>query len=55
MGKECDHSWDLDEDRDGDAFDEIYAKWEKRDWGKWLNKQKINPMRIVFIKISTWG
>lgn len=43
MGKECDHSWDLDEDRDSDAFDEIYAKWEKRDWEKWLNEKLTFP------------
>ena len=46
MGKECDHSWDLDEDRDGDAFDEIYAKWEKRDWEKWLNEKLTFPFEV---------
>lgn len=31
--KKYDTSWDEDNE---DAWDEIYEKWEKRDWGSWL-------------------
>lgn len=52
MKKQYDSSWDLNESEDGnlpddeDAFDRIYAKWEKRDWLPWLKNQLSFPFEV---------
>ena len=52
MAKDYDASWDLRESEDGnlpldeDAFDRIYAKWEKRSWEPWLREKLDFPFPV---------
>jgi hypothetical protein len=52
MTKEYDSSWDLEENKDGnlpsdeDAFDKIYAEWEKRSWESWLRENLKFPFSV---------
>ena len=44
MSKKYDASWD--EDDDEEAFDRIYAKWEKRSWESWLRSNLKFPFQV---------
>lgn len=52
MTKDYDSSWDLKENEDGnlpgdeDAFDKIFAEWEKRSWGPWLRSNLEFPFPV---------
>lgn len=52
MTNDYDSSWDLEENEDGhlpsdeDAFDKIYAEWEKRSWDPWLRKNLKFPFPV---------
>ena len=52
MTKDYDTSWDLKESDEGnlpqdeEAFDKIYAKWEKRSWESWLRDNLKFPFPI---------
>ena len=52
MIKEYDSSWDLHESEEGnlptdeDAFDKIYAEWEKRSWESWLREKLKFPFSV---------
>ena len=56
MTKEYDSSWDLEESDDGklpsdeDAFDRIYAEWEKRSWEPWLRENLKFPFPVERIE-----
>jgi len=52
MIKNYDSSWDEDEngDDDEDAFDEIYAQWEKRAWEPWLKEHLNFPFLVKRIE-----
>ena len=52
MTREYNSSWDLEESDDGnlptdeDAFDRIYALWEKRSWESWLRNNLTFPFSV---------
>ncbi len=52
MKNKYDSSWDLIKNDDGnspgneDAFDKIYAEWEKRSWESWLRAQLKFPFSV---------
>ena len=52
MKKDYDSSWDLKESEGGnlpsdeDAFDKIYAEWEKRSWEPWLQNNLKFPFSV---------
>ena len=42
--KKYDSSWDEDNE---DAWDEIYEKWEERDWESWLTKNLSFSFKVI--------
>ena len=52
MTKEYDSTWDMYESKDGnlpsdeEAFDRIYAEWEKRSWEPWLRENLRFPFPV---------
>ena len=57
MIKDYDSSWDMVEYEDGgitpedeDAYDKIFAEWEKRSWEPWLRKNLKFPFPVERIE-----
>ena len=56
MTEKYDSSWDLEKTENGnlpgdeDAFDKIYAEWEKRSWELWLGEHLRFPFSVERIE-----